>query len=74
VRRVLINNAARRVGIEDPIGTHTMRKTFGFHAYRNGYSVELLQQVFNYAAPSVTLRYIGITQDDIDEVYFSLEL
>jgi len=51
-----------------------MRKTFGFHAYRNGYSVELLQQVFNHSAPSVTLRYIGITQDDIDEVYFSLEL
>lgn len=35
------------VGIEDPIGTHTMRKTFGFHAYRNGCSVELLQQIFN---------------------------
>ena len=70
----IINSAARRVGIEDPIGTHTMRKTFGYHAYHNGCSVELLQQIFNHAAPSVTLRYIGITQDDIDEVYFSLEL
>jgi integrase len=70
----IINNAARRVGIEDPIGTHTMRKTFGFHAYHNGCSVELLQQIFNHAAPSVTLRYIGITQEDIDNVYFSLEL
>jgi integrase len=70
----IINSAARRVGIEDPIGTHTMRKTFGYHAYHNGCSVELLQQIFNHAAPSVTLRYIGITQDDIDNVYFSLEL
>lgn len=70
----IINHAARDVGIEDPIGTHTMRKTFGFHAYRNGCSIELLQQIFNHSAPSVTLRYIGITQEDIDEVYFSLEL
>lgn len=70
----IINIAAHRVGIEDPIGTHTMRKTFGFHAYHNGCSVELLQQIFNHAAPSVTLRYIGITQQDIDQVFFSLEL
>ena len=68
----VLNNAARTVGIEGRIGTHTLRKTFGYHAYQQGIDITLLQQLFNHAAPSITLRYIGITQDDIDNVYISM--
>ncbi len=70
----LLNGAARAVGIEARIGTHTLRKTFGYHAYKQGTDITLLQQVFNHAAPSITLRYIGITQDDIDQVYIQMNL
>ena len=70
----IINAAARAVGITDNIGTHTLRKTFGYHAYKAGYSVTLLQQLFNHASERQTLRYIGITQDDIDDVYINLNL
>ena len=70
----ILNDVAREVGIKDKIGTHTLRKTFGYHAYKNGYDIEILQKLFNHSSPSITLRYIGITQDDIDDVYLSLDL
>lgn len=70
----LLNDAARKVGITDPIGSHTLRKTYGYHAYQQGADIVLLQKTFGHSAPSVTLRYIGITQDDIDQVYIKLNL
>lgn len=70
----IINNAARDIGITEKIGTHTLRKTFGYHAYRSGASIEIIQKLFNHSSPSITLRYIGITQDDLDDVYLNLNL
>ena len=61
----LLNDAAKEAGLED-IGTHTLRKTFGYHFYKRTKDVALLQNIFNHSAPSVTLRYIGINQDIID--------
>lgn len=70
----IINEAARAVGIKDKIGTHTLRKTFGYHAYQSGVDLSILQKLFNHSAPSVTLAYIGMTQDDLDNVYLNLNL
>lgn len=70
----IINNVAKSIGIKEKIGTHTLRKTFGYHAYNNGYDITLIQKLFNHSSPSVTLRYIGITQEELDDVYLSLDL
>ncbi len=70
----ILNAAAEMVGIEEKIGTHSMRKTFGYHAYQDGRSIELIQKILNHTSPSVTLRYIGITQDEMDDVYLSINL
>ena len=70
----IINNVAKEVGIKEKIGTHTLRKTFGYHAYNKGYDIAIIQMLFNHSSPSVTLRYIGITQDNLDDVYLSLDL
>ena len=70
----IINGVAKSVGIREKIGTHTLRKTFGYHAYNNGYDITLIQKLFNHSSPSVTLRYIGITQEELDDVYLSLDL
>lgn len=70
----IINDAARAVGIEDRIGCHTMRKSFGYHAHQSGVSLAVLQKLFNHSSPSVTLAYIGITQDELDDVYLNLNL
>ncbi|MGI6451675.1 MAG: site-specific integrase [Desulfitobacteriia bacterium] len=56
----IINKAARDVGIKDGIGTHTIRKTFGYHAYHKGVAISILQSIFGHSCPSETLRYLGI--------------
>lgn len=62
----ILNDAADYLGRSD-IGTHTMRKTFGYHHYKQFKDVAILQEIFNHAAPSITKRYIGIRQDEINE-------
>jgi integrase len=70
----VLNDAAKLSGIKEKIGTHTLRKTFGYWSYKQGIDITLLQKIFNHSSPSITLRYIGITQEDINEVYISLNL
>lgn len=70
----VLHDAARAVGLNEPIGTHSMRKSFGFHAFQMGVDITRIQQLLNHSAPSVTLAYIGITQDELDDVYLSLDL
>lgn len=53
------------------IGTHSLRKTFAFHAYNSGVAVERLQKILNHSSSAVTLRYIGIEQEDLDAVYIN---
>jgi integrase len=62
----VLNKAAREIGL-DEIGTHTLRKTFGYHFYKRTHDIAMLQEIFNHSAPSITLRYIGINQDSMDE-------
>lgn len=61
----IMREAARKCGL-DEIGTHTLRKTFGYHFYQQYKDVAMLQDIFNHSSPSVTLRYIGINADIID--------
>lgn len=69
----ILNNAATKVGIGE-VGTHTLRKTFGYHFYQKTKDVALLQELFNHSAPSVTLRYIGINQDIMDRAMDDFKL
>ena len=62
----ILRDAGKYVGRED-IGTHTMRKTFGYHHYQRYKDVAILQEIFNHSSPSITMRYIGITEDDINK-------
>ncbi len=64
----IIVKASEVVGLKE-IGTHTMRKTFGYHHYQQFKDVALLQEIFNHSSPSITLKYIGINQDNIDLGY-----
>lgn len=49
------------------IGNHTLRKTYGYHFYKQTKDIATLQKIFNHATPEITLRYIGITQDSINQ-------
>ncbi|MDY4561385.1 MAG: site-specific integrase [Peptostreptococcus porci] len=69
---VIVKNVCNKFGVEN-IGTHTMRKTFGYHYYKMTKDTALLQNIFNHADASTTLRYIGINQDSISDAYKSMK-
>lgn len=54
-----LNKAARMVDILDGIGTHTMRKTFGYWHYKQVKDVAELQKILNHSHPEITLKYIA---------------
>jgi integrase len=62
----ILRSAAEYVKL-DGIGTHTLRKTFGYHFYLQTKDVAMLQEIFNHSSPNITLRYIGINQDSMDK-------
>ncbi|MDR1621567.1 MAG: tyrosine-type recombinase/integrase [Synergistaceae bacterium] len=68
----ILNSAARACGLNYKIGTHSLRKTFGYMLYQNNTNIELIQQLLNHSSPAITLAYIGITQDDMDEAILGL--
>lgn len=51
----------------DDIACHTLRKTFGYHHYMKYKDIVLLQKILNHSKPEITLRYIGVEQQQIDE-------
>ena len=70
----VLNNAARACGLTYKIGTHSLRKTFGYILYTSGTNIELIQKFLNHSSPAITLAYIGITQDDMDEAILSMDI
>ncbi|ADC52311.1 integrase (plasmid) [Alkalihalophilus pseudofirmus OF4] len=70
----IINNAAKEVGISGNIGTHTLRKTFGYHAYRKGIAISLLKSIYNHTTPAETLRYIGIDKNEEHHIKIDVNL
>ena len=64
-----IRQACNEAHLEEKFGTHTLRKTFGYHHYKKYKDVAMLQKIFNHSSPAVTLTYIGIEQEEIDESY-----
>lgn len=61
----IVHDAAKEVGIEGKIGTNSMRKTFGYHAYKRGVAISLLQKFFHHDTKSETLKYIGIDKEEV---------
>lgn len=63
----IMNIIARRAGIKDHIGCHTLRKTFGYHYYKQTNDAVSLQRILGHTSRRDTLVYIGVVQEDIDE-------
>jgi len=70
----VLKDAATVMGIEN-FGTHSLRKTWGYWTYKiSKYNIGLIMDTFNHSSPSITLRYIGINQDQKDELYSIVQL
>ncbi|MDK8747549.1 tyrosine-type recombinase/integrase [Streptococcus agalactiae] len=61
----ILQDIAKEFNLQS-VGTHTLRKTFGYNIYQQSKNVALLQEMFNHSDPAITLRYIGINQDTMD--------
>jgi integrase len=70
----VLNKYAKEAGVRQKVGTHTMRKTFGYQLYKKGIDISRIQYMLNHSSPKDTLRYIGITQDEVDNIVEELNL
>jgi len=61
--------ASRELGFEFNFNTHSMRKTWGYHAYENGADILYIQALLNHSNQHVTLKYIGVTKTTIQQLY-----
>lgn len=49
------------------VGTHTLRKTFGYWFYKQYGDVVALQSILNHSTPAMTLIYIGMQKVEVEE-------
>ena len=74
----IIKDTAEEVGIERNICSHSLRKTFGYFVYHNAEdknnALIILQTIFNHSSPAITSKYIGLTDDEVSDVFNSLDL
>ena len=70
----IIRAAAEAIQAVGRIACHSLRKTFGYFAWKAGVLPVMLMDIFNHSSFEITRRYLGITQDDRDKVYLNMTL
>jgi len=70
----VFERVGQKVAPKIALGTHSMRKTRGYAMHKAGRSIESIAKILNHSSPAVTMRYIGLVQQDIDDSYTELEL
>ncbi|MEK5230317.1 tyrosine-type recombinase/integrase [Lysinibacillus sp. FSL K6-0232] len=61
----IITKAGEMIG-NVSVGTHTMRKTFGYIYYQATKDVATLMEIFNHSSQKTTMRYLGLTAESIE--------
>lgn len=59
-----IQDMGKMARMDIPLGCHSLRKTFGYHYYKQSGDIAFLMIWYNHSSAEVTKRYIGI---DLDE-------
>ncbi len=69
-----IKTICREVGLNGNYGTHSLRKTWGYHARLQGVDLALIMHKLNHESIAYTKRYLGITDDELEAVAQRLNL
>ena len=62
------------LNINYPLGSHSLRKTWGNRIYKKTGDIGLIMKMFRHTSLEQTLRYIGIEEERIREVYYIVEV
>lgn len=58
------------------ITTHSLRKTFGRQVWNNNQQSEkallYLSELFNHTSVAITRKYLGLRQEELDDIYLNL--
>ena len=53
------------------VSCHSLRKSFGYHSWKDGIAIAVIMDIYNHSSYEVTRRYLGISQDDRNEAYLN---
>lgn len=68
----IIKALAEKLGIEENISTHSLRKTFAYNLYKvTGNNIGLVMEALNHSKEIITLRYLCLVDEMLDN---SIEL
>ncbi|MCM1106862.1 MAG: tyrosine-type recombinase/integrase [Blautia sp.] len=70
----IIREAAEKCGISGVISPHSLRKTFGYHAWKQGTPPAMLMDIYQHSSYEITKRYLGISQDERDEIFRNIAI
>ena len=70
----IITHVAEALNMENGISCHSLRKTFGYYAWKYGTPPAMLMEIYNHSSYEITKRYRGIKQDDRDNVFLKVNL
>ena len=66
----IVRRVATALDLPGSISCHSLRKTFGYHAWKQGAQPALLMDIYNHSSFRITRRYLGIDQDDKDSLFY----
>lgn len=71
-----VNRLMKKYFKGEDISTHSLRKTFGRQVWNNDGCSErallYLSELFNHTSAQVTRKYLGIKQEELDNIYLNL--
>lgn len=69
----IVKHAAEKSLHEEHISCHSLRKTFGYHAWKQGTPPALLMDIYNHSSYQITKKYLGIQQDERDSIFMEID-
>lgn len=70
----IVKKAAAACRLEGVVSCHSLRKTFGYFAWQQGIKPALLMNIYNHSSFQITVRYLGIEQDDRDNIFRNINI
>ena len=61
----MLSRGAAKAGLYDQVaGNTSMRKTFGYWAFKGGAGIKALQRIYGHTNPLYTLNFIGVFDEE----------